>query len=130
MNIKNLNYRLLITIFVIIHLLSSCENQTNPKSIKIKESDSVNEYGFTKEEMKKIVNSVKKEVSEYYKGLKDRVKTLEVETERMKNISLKHLSVENQETIFKGYIEPKSNQEVDDVFYKEVLKHVDKCKVR
>jgi hypothetical protein len=94
----------------------------------LKESDSVNEYGFTKEEMKKIVNSVKKEVSEYYKGLKDRVKTLEVETERMKNISLKHLSVENQETIFKGYIEPKLNQYEKDKKYLETFDFEERVK--
>jgi hypothetical protein len=36
------------------------------------------------------------------------------------------ISVLIEET--KGCIEPKSNQEIDDFFYKEVLKHVDKCK--
>jgi hypothetical protein len=40
---KKIDYKLilLITIFVIIHLLSSCENQTNPKSNNINESDTV-----------------------------------------------------------------------------------------
>jgi hypothetical protein len=37
------------------------------------------------------------------------------------------ISVLIEET--KGHIEPTGNHEVDDVFYKEVLKHVDKCKV-
>lgn len=81
----------------------------------ILESDEVNQYGFTQDEMKQIEDSVRNEIEQHYKWLKEKVEKEEEQVSWMKErLKMKDLPDEIADVMVKQYIEPKLKQyEID-----------------